>query len=245
MNEMDWRNAFINKAMQYLGTREGSDKHKEIIDAYNAYSGKPRGYTVTYKDSWCAAFVSAIACLSEVESIVPLECSCYYMIENAKSMGIWEKAKFVEIGGKISAIDKVKIGDIIFYDWDYNGTPDHVGIITNVNTLQLTVIEGNKNNAVEMREVKTNNGMIFGIAKPEFSSLVIKPYDYENIGWNHDEKGWWYSYGHNKGEYHVNNAVRIENDLYFFDTEGYCVHPESIETTEKGAMKYIHGRRVQ
>lgn len=76
-------------------------------------------------------------------------------------------------------------------------------------------------------------------------------YDYENLGWNEDKVGWWYAYGHNKGEYHVNNAVRIfcprtgEMELYFFDTEGYCVKNPVIETEESGELRYIRGDRVK
>ena len=70
-------------------------------------------------------------------------------------------------------------------------------------------------------------------------------YDYENLGWNKDKKGWWYAYGHNKGEYHINNAVRIDGKLYFFDTDGYCVYPTKIECDSKGAMLYIYGEKVR
>lgn len=233
------REIFISAAQQYLGVEKGSKRHHEIIDIYNAYSGKPRGYTVTYDDNWCATFVSAVACLAEVEDAIPLECSCYYMRENAKARGIYKK---------LDVIITPDEGDIILYDWEGDSVPNHVGIVISANADYLTVIEGNKTengkSVVGTRNISYGDERICGYIEPIFSDEV-EPYDYENIGWNKDENGWWYAYGHKKGEYHINNAVRIENDLYFFDTDGYCVYPESIETTNKGAMKYIHGRRVQ
>lgn len=235
MSEMDWRQVFVNKAVQYLGAREGDSKHQEIIDAYNMLTGKPRGYTMTYKDSWCAAFVSAVACLSEVENIVPLECSCYYMMENAKAMGIWDSRPLMV---------NTRIGDIVLYDWDADATPEHVGIITNVTSSRYKVIEGNKNDMVDYRIVDAHSKTILGVIKPDFASLMTKSYDYQNLGWNHDDKGWWYAWGHNKGQFHQNNAVRIDSDLFFFDVDGYCVYPERIECTGRGAMQYIYGKRV-
>ena len=80
---------------------------------------------------------------------------------------------------------------------------------------------------------------------------AIVKYDYELLGWNKDDNGWWYATGHNKGQFHQNNAVRIYNEktgvneLFFFDTEGYCVVPTKIECDERGAMKYIYGDRIQ
>lgn len=230
------REIFISTAKRYLGIEKGSVQHHEFIDIYNAYSGKPRGYTVTYNDNWCATFVSAVACLAEIEDLIPLECSCYYMRENAKARGIYRE----------SAIFLAGEGDIILYDWEGDSVPNHVGIVISANDDYMTVIEGNKTengkSVVGTRIISYDDDRICGYIEPKFED--DESYDYENLGWNKDGKGWWYAYGHKKGEYHVNNAVRIDNDLYFFDTEGYCVHPESIETTEKGAMKYIHGRRV-
>ena len=70
-------------------------------------------------------------------------------------------------------------------------------------------------------------------------------YDYENINaWQWDGTGWWYPYGHNKGEYHVNNAYRIDGKLYFFDAQGYCVKNPVIKTDGKGALISISGSRV-
>ena len=42
-----------------------------------------------------------------------------------------------------------------------------------------------------------------------------------NIGWNHDEIGWWYAYGTSKGEYYADCIVEIDGIEYNFDINGY------------------------
>ena len=76
-------------AARWLGTREGSPEHREILAAYNAIKPLPRGYTLGEKDPWCAGFVSAAAVMAGEGARYPLECSCSRIIEKAKRTGIW------------------------------------------------------------------------------------------------------------------------------------------------------------
>lgn len=39
-------------------------------------------------------------------------------------------------------------GDIVFFDWQQNGQPDHVGILEKADSDTLTVLEGNSGNSV-------------------------------------------------------------------------------------------------
>ncbi len=69
-----------------------------------------------------------------------------------------------------------KAGDIIFYDWqdsgvgDNKGTPDHVGIVEEVCGSAITVIEGNRNNAVGRRKIAVNGRYIRGYGVPKFET---------------------------------------------------------------------------
>lgn len=240
MTERELREIFVSTAERYIGTTEGSAQHKEIIDIYNTYMPHPRGYKMTMNDSWCAAFVSAITILSEMTDIMPIECSCYYYKCNAQAMGI-------AIGNYPDILRyNVQMGDVIIYNWHNGGADeDHIGIVRTRLNNSLVVIEGNKDDMVTYREIGVDDININCIIMPDFNALATSDWDYENLGWNEDEVGWWFAYGHNKGEYHKNNAYRIENELFFFDTEGYCVIPTNIECDERGAMKYIHGKRVK
>ena len=55
------REQVVEIAAEYLGRNEADGSHRELIDLYNSQEVLPRGYAVTYEDSWCAAFVSVVA----------------------------------------------------------------------------------------------------------------------------------------------------------------------------------------
>ena len=68
-----------------------------IRDRYNDFfekicAGKfPRGIRMRYDWAWCACTWSALAAALRYESIMPMEISCYYLIEAAKKMGCWQE----------------------------------------------------------------------------------------------------------------------------------------------------------
>lgn len=228
----------IEIAKDFIGCNEHDGSHRVIIDIYNR-DPLPRSYKMKYNDSWCAAFISVVFYLSGLQDLVGKECGCEEFIKIFKKKGIW-----IEDG-----TIKPQRGDIILYNWDditqpNNGHSDHIGLVTDVNdaTKIAKVIEGNMNDMVGYRNVPFRAGYIRGYARPDYESLV--KHDYDNIGWNKDSEGWWYAYGSKLGEFHKNNAVRINGELFFFDTEGYCVKHPDIETDDRGAMKYIRGDRL-
>ena len=61
MTEKELRENFVSKAISFVGSNEGSSKHKYIIDTYNKIVPLPVNYKVKYTDSWCATFVSFVA----------------------------------------------------------------------------------------------------------------------------------------------------------------------------------------
>lgn len=157
----------LNAALQaarWLGTKEGTKEHREILAVYNSISPLPRGYRMSEKDPWCAAFVSAAAKMAGVEQLVPLECGCGKMIEKAQAMGIW-----VEADDYVPAI-----GDWVLYDWqaqskgDALGSPDHVGIVIGLDGKTVLVVEGNYDNMVKLRKLTVNDGKIRGFVCPNY-----------------------------------------------------------------------------
>ena len=159
----------VAMAQSWLGRREGNGTHKAIIDVYNAHKPLARGYAVKYTDSWCATFVSAVAIKTGCTDIIPLECSCEQMIELFKKIGSWEE----------NDARTPKPGDVIFYDWQDNGIgdnkgwSDHVGIVEKVSGTTITIIEGNKNNAVERRIINVNAKGIRGYGVPKYATKSI------------------------------------------------------------------------
>lgn len=159
----------IAQAKAWLGCKESDGSHKKIIDTYNNHKPLARGYKVKYTDAWCATFVSACAIKCGYTDIIPTECGCDEMIKLFKKLNSW-----VENDSYIP-----KPGDIIFYDWQDNGigdnigAADHVGIVENVINNVIVVIEGNKNNAVERREIQINGRYIRGFGVPKYTSAAV------------------------------------------------------------------------
>lgn len=158
------RTTIIKQAQAWIGCRESDGSHKMIIDTYNKIKPLPRGYKVRYTDEWCATFISALGYTCGALDIIPAECSCSRMIQGFKALGCWQESDSYT----------PMPGDILFYDWDDSGrgenrnNPDHVGIVENVSNGTITVIEGNKGEAVARRYIKINGRYIRGYGLPKY-----------------------------------------------------------------------------
>ena len=166
---MKSRKAVVDLAKSWLGKNEKDGSYKVIIDIYNSYTGKfPRGTKMLYGWAWCACTWSALAIKLGYTDIMPIEISCYYLIEAAKKMGIW-----VESDGFVPSP-----ADAVLYDWDDSGSgdnkgnPDHIGVVESVNKAAgtFTVIEGNYSNAVKRRTLEINGRYIRGFITPKYDT---------------------------------------------------------------------------
>lgn len=163
------RNEIVKQAQAWLGRNEKDGTHKLIIDTYNKIKPLPRGYKVRYTDEWCATFASAVAYACNALDIIPAECSCSKMIEGFKKLGKWQENDAYSPAP----------GDFIFYDWndsgkgDNAGSPEHVGIVEKIQSGIITVIEGNKGEAVARRTVKINDRYIRGYGVPAYKAVDI------------------------------------------------------------------------
>lgn len=152
-------NSFIDYCICYLGVKEGDSNHKQIIDTYNSISPLPRGYHVKYTDPWCAAFISAMAKMSNALDQIPAECGA-------------ERLR-IKLSKKASQVDirNAQVGDIVFYDFGYDLQADHVGAIYRVNDDTIEVIEGNKSDAVGYRILKKKDASeILTILRPKWDT---------------------------------------------------------------------------
>ena len=122
--------------------------------------------------AWCAAFISTIAKESGNGDIIPRSTSCNEQIRLFKDLGCW-----------LGKVNDVRVGDIIYYDWDGTADPEyrtrpveHVGIVAEVNGNNLVVIEGNKGDAansdtrVDFRRITKGYPYIFGYARPKYDT---------------------------------------------------------------------------
>ena len=166
--ELSVRQHIVRVAESYLGCREGDSDHKQIIDTYNTQQPLPRGYEVTYTDSWCAAFVSTVSIRCGLTDIIPTECGCERQIELFKALGTWEEQD--------STIPLP--GDLIYYDWNMEekgectGWADHVGIVVGTKWPYLKVIEGNFNDCVGYHYLKLDDVQIRGFARPDYNRFL-------------------------------------------------------------------------
>ena len=171
MTEQELRSKVVSIAQGWLGCKESNGTHKPIIDLYNSHKPLARGYPVKYTDAWCSAFASAVAIKAELTGIIPTECGCEEHIKRFQALGAW-----VEDDAYVP-----QPGDYIFYDWqddgkgDCTGRADHVGIVVECDGKTITVIEGNKNNAVGYRKIPVNGQYIRGYGVPDYASLADKP----------------------------------------------------------------------
>ena len=162
---MALRQKLIGNAEAWLGTVKGSPEHRRLIDLYNAQEVLPVGYTVTYNDNWCAAFVTAVALQSGIEDVIPPECGCQRQIALFESMGRWQEDEtYVPLPG-----------DVIYYSrkgalaGDNTGWSDHVGIVVGTSGDYIKVIEGNNRSSVRYRYVRKDNSTIRGYGLPDYS----------------------------------------------------------------------------
>ena len=157
---------YVAQAVAWLGMNESDGTHKPIIDIYNSQRPLPVGYAVKYNDAWCATFVSAVAVKQGYTDIIPCECSCPRMITLFQKKGIW-----IEDENRTP-----NPGEIVFYDWqdngsgDNKGSSDHVGIVEKVSGGQIIVSEGNKGQAVSRRYLKINGKYIRGYGVPKYDT---------------------------------------------------------------------------
>lgn len=175
-NTISKRDAYVAKMREWIGRNEADGSHKAIIDVYNkglAAAVKrwgTRNCKMDYSWAWCACCVSAAAMAAGVDDIVPIEISCYYIIEIAKKFGVWvENDAYVPTAG-----------DLILYDWDDSGVgdntggADHVGVVETVANGKITVIEGNCSNSVKRRTLNVNGQYIRGFIVPKFGDAKVE-----------------------------------------------------------------------
>lgn len=144
----------VNQARSWVGCKESNGTHKKIINVFNAY--KPKCGQIGYGTSWCAAFVSAVAIKTDNDGLIPIDCYCPRMLNNFSKKT--KDKKYTPKGG-----------DVVFYDWNWNKVPDHVGMIESVSGSSITAIEGNYSDAVKRRTFKKGYSLLLAYGLPNYS----------------------------------------------------------------------------
>ena len=109
-------------------------------------------YGLNSRVSWCAIFVSW--CASEngdLNNTIPKFAAVNEGMDWFRHHDKWKDNNYVP-----------NAGDIIFFDWEVNGRPDHVGIVEKVENGKVYTIEGNSNDEVKAKSYSLDYKCIFG-----------------------------------------------------------------------------------
>ncbi|MEQ3253740.1 lysozyme family protein [[Clostridium] innocuum] len=123
-------------------------------------------YGFDSREEWCACFVSWCAnqCGYIESGILPKFSLCSNGVNWFKSNGQWQDKNY-----------EPQAGDIIFYDWNGDGTTDHVGIVEKAENGMVYTVEGNTSDAahpngdvVAQHSYSIGSSFIFGYGTPAY-----------------------------------------------------------------------------
>ena len=116
-------------------------------------------YGFNSRVEWCACFVSWCAdqCGYIESGLVPKFAGCVDGANWFKSNGKWQDRTY-----------EPKVGDIIFFDWEGDGTTDHVGIVEKCENGTVYTVEGNSGDACKQRQYTVGSSNIYGYGIPAY-----------------------------------------------------------------------------
>ena len=136
------------------GTRPGNP---ELVELAKRQVGNVGGqpywswYGFNSRVEWCACFVSW--CYGQMGLSEPRFAACQSQgIPWFQSHGQWGARGY----------DNLAPGDAIFFDWDLDGSADHVGIVIGTDGSRVYTIEGNSGDACKIRSYDVNYECIKG-----------------------------------------------------------------------------------
>ena len=136
------------------GTRPGNP---ELVELAKRQVGNVGGqpywswYGFNSRVEWCACFVSW--CYGQMGLSEPRFAACQSQgIPWFQSHGQWGARGY----------DNLAPGDAIFFDWDMDGSADHVGIVIGTDGSRVYTVEGNSGDACKIRSYDVNYECIKG-----------------------------------------------------------------------------------
>ena len=136
------------------GTRPGNP---ELVELAKRQVGNVGGqpywswYGFNSRVEWCACFVSW--CYGQMGLSEPRFAAC-------QSQGIPWFQSHRQWGAR--GYDNLAPGDAIFFDWDMDGSADHVGIVIGTDGSRVYTVEGNSGDACKIRSYDVNYECIKG-----------------------------------------------------------------------------------
>jgi cell wall-associated NlpC family hydrolase len=137
----------VNLALSQLGNKGG--------EKYWRWAG------LSKRCEWCALFVSWCGDQTGLRAAGQIP---YFSFVSDGVKFYKNKGKWID-GSEVNSSNYDKLiqpGMIIFFDWEPDGKPNHVGIITKVENGYIYTVEGNSNDAVREKQYSANSNKIYG-----------------------------------------------------------------------------------
>ena len=143
------------------GSRPGN---QAVVDLAKGQVGNVGGqpywswYGFTSRVEWCACFVSW--CYGQMGLSEPRFAACQSQgVPWFQSHGQWGARGYADIAP----------GDAIFFDWDLDGSADHVGIVVGTDGSRVYTVEGNSGDACKIKSYDLNYECIKGYGTFEYN----------------------------------------------------------------------------
>ena len=161
LGEIGYREKKTNANLdQKTAANDGSGnytKFGKIVDSYpDFYNGKKQGY------AWCDVFFDALFLLT-----YGYEKTLYLLCQPIKSLGAGctYSATYYKNAGRFDGI--ARKGSQIFFTKNKT-TSNHTGLVVDVIGNYVLVVEGNKNDRVELNCYDAKDSSIFGYGHPRY-----------------------------------------------------------------------------
>ena len=153
---------YVPHVMRYYsggGWFTGLFGNRQLVNIAKGQLGNEGGekfwswYGFTSREEWCACFVSWCADQAGLiqKGAVPKFSLCTAGVDWFQEKGKWQSGGNVPIPGTI-----------IFFDWNHDGSSDHVGIVESCDGTTVHTIEGNSGDAVKQNSYTVNSQSILG-----------------------------------------------------------------------------------
>ena len=140
-------NELVNLALSQLGNKGG--------EKYWRWAG------LSNRCEWCALFVSWCGDKTGLRAAGQIP---YFSFVSDGVSFYKKKGKWID-GSEVNSSNYDKLiqpGMIIFFDWEPDGKPNHVGIVTKVANGYIYTVEGNSNDAVREKQYSAHSNKIYG-----------------------------------------------------------------------------------
>lgn len=169
---MTQKEKVIQIAQGEIGYKEKANGWTKYGQWYEENVAKVDGFA---EADWCNMFITW--CMNQAGAMdnqvypftSPQGSACPYCLS-------WFEKK----GCRTGADDMPQVGDLVFYRWNANTSYiDHIGIVEKVegssaDNAKMTVIEGNKGNAVARRTVAYRAAEVIATVRPEYKAGEIQ-----------------------------------------------------------------------